>query len=126
MLVYNLANTLTSILYILYLSAHNGMLLYAEMCFHWLPVYFRVEFNICLLTYKTLREKQPVYFHSKLATSLPARCLRSSTGITLSFPRVKTNAGAMTFHPCAPFLPTICPFSHLNCNFQEMTQNISL
>ena len=37
---------------------------------HWLPIRFRILFKINLLTYKTLREKQPVYLHSMLATSL--------------------------------------------------------
>ena len=43
---------------------------------HWLPVNFRVDFKICLLTYKTLSEKHPVYLHSLLATPLPSRSLR--------------------------------------------------
>ena len=44
---------------------------------HWLPARFRILFKINLLTYKTLREKQPVYLHSMLATSIPSRSLRS-------------------------------------------------
>ena len=40
---------------------------------HWLPVRFRMLIKINLLTYKTLREKQPVYLHSVLAASLPSR-----------------------------------------------------
>ena len=69
---------------------------------HWLPVKFRVDFKICLLTYKTLSEKQPVYVHSLLATPLPSRSLRSNKGITMSVPRVKTNAGKRSFSSCAP------------------------
>ena len=38
----------------------------------WLPVRFRILFKINLLTYKTLREKQPVYLHSMLAASIPS------------------------------------------------------
>ena len=38
---------------------------------HWLPVRFRILFKINLLTYKTLREKQPLDLHSMLATSIP-------------------------------------------------------
>ena len=40
---------------------------------HWLPVRFIILFKINLLTYKTLREKQPVYLHSVLAALLPFR-----------------------------------------------------
>ena len=39
---------------------------------HWLPVRFRILFKINLLTYKTVREKQPVYLHSMLATLIPS------------------------------------------------------
>ena len=48
--------------------------------------------------------KQPVYLHSMLAPSLSSCSLRSSKGISLSFPRVKTNTGARAFHSCAPSL----------------------
>ena len=44
---------------------------------HWLPVKFRNLCKIHLLTYKTLLEKQSVYFHSMLAASFPSGLLRS-------------------------------------------------
>ena len=94
---------------------------------HWLPVKFRVDFKICLLTYKTLSEKQPVYLHPLLATPLPSRSLRSNKGITLPVPRVKTNAGKMSFSSCAwslEQLATISPFIHFSCRLQEMSQDI--
>ena len=62
---------------------------------HWLPVRFRIIFKINLLTYKTLREKQPVYLHSMLVTSLPSRSLRSNQVISFSVPSVKTNTGQL-------------------------------
>ena len=71
---------------------------------HWLPVKYRVPFKICLLTYKALHEKQPVYLHSLIAISLPSHSLGSNRGITLSIPRIKTNTGARAFSPCAPSL----------------------
>ena len=78
---------------------------------HWLPVTFRILFQINLLTYKTLREKQPVYLHSMLATSLPPRSLRSNNDYSLSVPMIKTNTGAKAFHYCAPSLWSILPLS---------------
>ena len=45
---------------------------------HCLPVMFRILFKISLLTYKTLREKQPVYIHSMLDASLPSHSLGSN------------------------------------------------
>ena len=73
-----------------------------------LPV---VDFKICLLTYKTLSEKQPVYPHSLLAAPLPSRSLRSNKGITLSVPRVKTNGWKRSFSSCAPSLWNSLPLS---------------
>ena len=78
---------------------------------HWLPVWFRILFKINLLTYKTLREKQPVYLHSMLATSLLSRSLRSDNNNGLSVPRVKTNTGTIPFHSCAPSLWNNIPLS---------------
>ena len=71
---------------------------------HWLPVRFRLLFKINLLTYETLREKQPVYLHSMLVASLPAHSLRSNNDSSFSVPRVNTNTGARAFHSCAPSL----------------------
>ena len=78
---------------------------------HWLPVRFRILFKINLLTYKTLREKLPVYLHSMLAASIPSRSLRSNNDNSLSVPRVKTNTGARAFHSCAPSLWNNLPLS---------------
>ena len=85
---------------------------------HWLPVKYRVHFKMCLLTYKALHEQQPVYLLSLIATSLPSRSLRSNRGISLSFPRIRTNTGARAFSS------TICPFSHLSFHPQKTSQNI--
>ena len=78
---------------------------------HWLPVRFRILFKINLLTYKTLREKQPVYLYSMLAASIPSRSLRSNNDNSLSVPRVKTNTGARAFYSCAPSLWNNLPLS---------------
>ena len=71
---------------------------------HWLPVRFKTVFKINLLTYKTLREKQPVYLHSMFAASIPFHSLRSNNDNSLSIPRVKTNTDARAFHSCAQSL----------------------
>ena len=78
---------------------------------HWLPVRFRILFKINLLTYNTLCEKQPVYLHSILATSLPSRSPRSSNDNSPSVPRVETNTGARAFHSCTLSLWNNLPLS---------------
>ena len=69
---------------------------------HWLQVNSGIMFKIILLTWKILNEKQSVYLHSRLTPSLPPLpSLRSSKGIRLSVPRVKTMPGARAVHSCA-------------------------
>ena len=75
---------------------------------YWLPVRFRILFKINLLTYKTLREKQPVYLHSVLAASLPSRSLRSNSNNSPSVPKVKTNTGEVLFNLVPRFFRTTC------------------
>ena len=97
---------------------------------HWLPVKFRIVFKISFLTYKTLQEKQPVYLHSMLAPSLPSCSPRSSKGISLTVPRVKTNTGAraLSLLYCVSLEQpaTVCPFSHFSCYLQETSADIYL
>ena len=78
---------------------------------HWLPVRFRILFKTNLLTYKTLREKQPVYLHSMLAASIPSHSLRLNNDNRLSVRRDKINTGARAFHSCAPSLWNNLPLS---------------
>ena len=78
---------------------------------HWLPIRFGRLFKINLLTYITLYEKQPVYLHSMLATSIPSRSPRSNNDNSLSVSRIKTNTGARGFHSCAPSLWNNLPLS---------------
>ena len=60
---------------------HSVPLLHA---LHWLPLQFRTGFKMCLRTYKTLSEIQPVHLQTVLNTSLPPRALRSHKGTTLN------------------------------------------
>ena len=78
---------------------------------HRLPVRFRILFQINLLTFKTLLEKQHVYLHSMLAASIPSRSLRSNNDNSLSVHRVKTNTDARAFHSCDPSLWKNLPLS---------------
>ena len=46
--------------------------------FHWLPVPFRIEFKIMLITYKVLHDRTPIYIPELLQLHTPSRNLRSS------------------------------------------------
>ena len=71
---------------------------------HWLPIKFRIKFQIALLIFKILKIGQSIYLHSILSKSVPNCTLRSSQGTLLVEPRVKTVAGSRTFSICAPGL----------------------
>lgn len=71
---------------------------------HWLPIQFRIRFKICLLAFKTMRERQPRYLHEMLVPLTPTRTLRSTKGLVLSVPRVKTKMGSRAFAFCGPDL----------------------
>ena len=77
-----------------------------------------IFFRIRMLTYKTLHEKQSVYLHSMLVTSLPSHSLRSNNRISLSVLRVKTNTEAWGFSVLCPIPleqpPTVCPCSAIS------------
>ena len=97
---------------------------------HWLPVKFRVDFKICLLTYKTLSEKQPVYLHSLFATPLPSRHrdhIKESLCLYLES-RPMLGKGHLAFVP--PFsleqLATIIPVIHFSFHLQDMSQDFFL
>ena len=71
---------------------------------HWLPIKFRIQFKINMLTFKTLSTTQPAYLHNLLSASRPIRALRGNNGKLLSVPRVKSKTGARGFTSCAPVL----------------------
>ncbi len=68
---------------------------------HWLPVKYRVEFKILLLTYKALHNLAPQYLNQLLHVYTPSRALRSSSSISLVVPRI-TTMGARSFSYAAP------------------------
>ena len=97
-------------------------------CFHWLPVKFRADFKICLLTYKCLCEKQPGFLHSTLSPFLPSCSLRSKKSPCRS---IESRPMQMQGHfnlALFSFGTTSCYIyvQHLNFNPQEKSQNISL
>ena len=45
---------------------------------HWLPVSWRIDYNIATFTYKVLETGQPLYLESRINISVPRHTLRSS------------------------------------------------
>ncbi len=82
---------------------------------HWLPVKYRVEFKILLLTYKALHNLAPQYLSQLLHVYTPSRALRSSSSISLVVPRIRlTTMGARSFSYTAPRLWNSLPLNIRN------------
>ena len=65
---------------------------------HWLPVKFRIEFKILLLTYKALHGQAPSYLKELIVPYYPTRTLRSLNAGLLVVPIVsKSRTGARAF-----------------------------
>lgn len=83
---------------------------------HWLPVRSRIDYKLCLLTFKTIITSQPSYLRDLLTISVPARSLRHNKGTLLKVPRMKTKTGTRAFHSCAPTLWNSLPLTVRSAN----------
>ena len=72
---------------------------------HWLPVKYRLDFKILLLTYKCLNGHAPEYLSELLQSYMPSRTLRSSSKDLLKEPSYRTSSyGKRAFSVIAPRL----------------------
>ncbi len=77
---------------------------------HWLPIMFRISYNILLLAYKALNDLTPVYLTNLLSRYNPTRSLRSQNSGLLVVPRIaKSTKGGRTFSYLAPKLSNSLP-----------------
>jgi exonuclease III len=83
---------------------------------HWLPIAYRIDYKISVMTHKILSSGQPLYLRSLLQPVSSARSLRSSSnGLTLTVPFCKTATAARAFSHYAPRLWNSLPVSIRNC-----------
>ena len=71
---------------------------------HWLPIKQRIDYKLCLLTYKTLQIQQPTYLYNSLSFPSHSLSTRSSDSSVLSIPYVWTSLGKRAFSVIAPRL----------------------
>ena len=71
---------------------------------HWLPIKERINFKICLLTYKSLHNHQPIYLNDILIHPSHSISTRSSTSLALFLPSTRTTIGSRAFSVSAPRL----------------------
>ena len=71
---------------------------------HWLPIKQRIDYKICLLTYKTLTNQQPTYLYNSLSFPSHSVSTRSSDSLVLSIPYVRSSKGKRAFSVICPQL----------------------
>ena len=81
---------------------------------HWLPIKYRIEFKLLLITFKILIFLAPTYLSSLISLRLPSKynLRNSSDNLLLSYPRFKSKAtlGDRSFTCAAPKLWNALPF----------------
>ena len=71
---------------------------------HWLPIEFRIQYKINLLTFKCLNNLAPIYLKELLHPCEPKRVLRSADKGYLKENKTRTVAGDRAFCNAAPVL----------------------
>ena len=74
---------------------------------HWLPVNFRIQFKILMITFKAIHGMAPSYLSDLICIRSSSRySLRNNDTIFLERPKgvMRTTLGARLFHPSAPAL----------------------
>lgn len=96
---------------------------------HWLPVEARVQFKICLITYKALNGNAPAYIRELILRDAPGRTgLRSQNLNRLVVPSTRSRAQRSTvdraFSICAPKLWNTLPEDCKNCKKETVFKSL--
>ena len=84
---------------------------------HWLPVEYRINFKILVMTYKILHGYAPKYLCDLIEVRQSSRTLRSSNKILLHIPRTKlSSAGDRALACAAPRLWNQLPTNNMQSN----------
>jgi hypothetical protein len=76
---------------------------------HWLPVKYRIEFKINLLTYKCLNNLAPSYLSDLINVRVPTKKTRSADKFLLDDPKGRISVGDRAFSVCSPSLWNVLP-----------------
>ena len=83
---------------------------------HWLPIKYRIEYKINLITYKALHGQAPKYITDFLDEYKPTRSLRSASRGFLQERRARLKrSGERAYSVCAPKLWNKLPLSVRSC-----------
>ena len=76
---------------------------------HWLPVKYRINFKIAVLTYKLRTTSEPMYLSNLISIYEPRRFLRSADAQLLQTLRVRTVIGSRAFRSASPMIWNALP-----------------
>ena len=76
---------------------------------HWLPVKYRIDFKIAVLTYKLRTNSEPMYLSNLISICESRRFLRSADAQLLQTPRVRTVIGSRAFRSASPMIWNALP-----------------
>ena len=83
---------------------------------HWLPIKQRIDYKLCLLTYKTLTNQQPTYLYISISFPSHSVSTRSSDSLVLSIPYVRSSLGKRASSVISPRLWNSLPPDTRNLN----------
>ena len=72
-----------------------------------LPIKQRIDYKLCILTYKTLTNQQPTYLYNSLSFPSHSVFTRSSDSLVLSIPYVRSSLGKRAFSVIGPSSMTL-------------------
>ncbi|XP_073424131.1 uncharacterized protein [Dendrobates tinctorius] len=77
---------------------------------HWLPVHYRIQFKVLVLTHKALHSAAPPYISSLITVYRPSRSLRSANDFRLTSALIRTSHSRLQdFSRAAPILWNALP-----------------
>ena len=86
-------------------SSHFSRITPSLKSLHWLPLFYRITFKICCITYRALSLGEPFYLSILLTHRLNTHSLRTASFSPLLLPCFnKKSNGFRTFSYAAPFL----------------------
>ena len=83
---------------------------------HWLPIRYRINFKIAVVTFRSYHKLSPRYVFDMIQLYEPTRNLRSVNSRQLVVPRNRTRFGDRAFSHCAPIIWNSSPLDIRNCD----------
>jgi hypothetical protein len=87
---------------------------------HWLPVQYRIQYKLAVITFKVLTTHEPSYLHDLIQSHAPTRQLRSNGRSLLHVDRVKSAFAERAFRHSAPAIWNSLP-PHLTTDLSTLS-----